>query len=105
MMSLHNCNVGWAEISSDSSEGNADGDEGQEEEANGEEDDKTIEDATFDPYHDGFEDVFAPTNPSTRSPIILDPSDQPGMSYKKFIMKGKSKGVAGPIEGPNDDQH
>ncbi|PPD94780.1 hypothetical protein GOBAR_DD08173 [Gossypium barbadense] len=50
-------------------------------------------------------DVFAPVNPSTRSPIIRDPSDQPGMSYKKFIMKGKSKGVAGPIEGPKDDQH
>lgn len=70
-----------------------------------EEDDKTIEDVAFEPYHDDFENVFVPAHPSIGSPIIYDPSDQPEVSYKKSIMKGKSKGVAGSSEGPKDDQH
>ncbi|KAK5775433.1 hypothetical protein PVK06_043326 [Gossypium arboreum] len=62
--------------------------------------DEVTEDDDMTSYHDDFEDLFASKQSFTEGLVIRDPSDQPAMSYKKSVIKGKDKGVAGSSEGP-----
>ncbi|XP_016730261.1 uncharacterized protein [Gossypium hirsutum] len=75
--------------------------EGSKEEAV--DDDKVTEDDDVTPYHDDFENLFASKKPFTGGLVIHDPSDQPTVSYKKSIIKGKDKRVARSSEGPRGD--
>ncbi|KAH1107167.1 hypothetical protein J1N35_010935 [Gossypium stocksii] len=82
----------WPKVSIDSFIGGAAHEE--EEKAKGEEEDyETMKENDFEPYHNDFEEVFAPTCPSTVGFIIRDPSDRPRQLYKKQVVKAKGKWI------------
>ncbi|KAH1114636.1 hypothetical protein J1N35_008014 [Gossypium stocksii] len=76
----------------------------EEEKANEEketdDDEEEIEDDDAVRYRNYFENVFASKQPSTRGSVIRELIEQPGLSYKKSIVKEKGKGLVGPSEGP-----